>query len=445
MKLLANISDWKIPIVCVLLLFLPGSLGIKFPDQQNIWFKSQAYQDMNLACDEVIYQGVVHCGNPNDVANVVIIDPNDPVVHFQTVLSSNSRGEECNSVNHWGKDSSSNCPNPYPFELVENMLERYRQNGGVAVINTDYFGFPDGDHGAQGLAVRNGERLDGPKHGVTTTWALRAPALGISPDNQIVILVPESQEFIDQHLKDQLFNSIGGGPMLVEDGKLISHPCKAFVGGDTCSRVGQSAIGITRDNRLVLITAKLDANDLAQFLIERYQVWQAIKLDGGGSSSLAWIDHNGAIKVFRGRNETRPVAEGLLVFSQAVPERSSPEAKMPTPSPISSQQADKQVKYGKPIDGFGIGTSAHLRLGINNVSDAYQQQHNLGLRWTREEFPWSEMESDGPGIFTSKIGNRDFDKMVEEATRYDIKILALLTYGPNPKFPYHGQEELLSR
>jgi hypothetical protein len=131
-------------------------------------FKSGTLQaaDDNVAleCDPQIYYGVQHCTADGGDTHTLIVDLNDPHVRVETVLPRNAQGVECNSVNHTGNDPNSSCSFPYPFETLSSMLQRHVAGGAVAVINTDYFGVIDASHGAEGLAIRNGVRLDGPSH-----------------------------------------------------------------------------------------------------------------------------------------------------------------------------------------------------------------------------------------------------------------------------------------
>jgi len=441
----------------------------------------------SLSCEPAAYYGIQHCGSSSDPANVLLVEPWDAHVHFQTVLPVNSQGQECNSVNHSGKNSTSNCNAPYPFERIGSMLLRYQSQGGAGIINTDYFG-PDGDHGAQGLAVRNGDRLDGPEHGVTTSWAIRAPSLWISPNNEITISTPESQQYIKDHLADYLYNTVGGGPVIVQNGVPVERPCRGFIGRDTCSSASQSALGIAKDGRLVFITAAMNAEDLARYLVDNYSVSLAIKFDGGGSARLGWVDASGAIQTYGGKTENRPVAEGLVIFSQPVPpiEQPTPTATQAPPEPTASQpersttptqqsaeQKDKSKKPGfwddlaewwqslwqkSGIDGFGIGSNLHLNLGVkgNALSNALDEQKAMEAHWSREQIPWEEVEHTQDNFlwaydFTADLGDtqvsvpRNYNILLKESQQRGIHVMALLAYGafylPKPA----PEDELLER
>ena len=316
-------------ILGVLLIALIQQLPIGLSDKPRLTSVARVNAQTSLACDPQVFHGLQHCGTDTDLANVLVVDLNDPHVGFQTVLSSPIGGVECNSVNGIDRDPNSNCPFPYPAETLRSMLSRYSSTGAVAIINTDYFGcgggspYPCGssvvDHGAQGLAVRNGVRLDGPQHGVNNDIAYTEPSLAISDSKIPTIDIPGSQATIDNNLQSIYYNTVAGTPLIIENGTEISNPCSGAYTGDTCSSSSQSAAALTSDGKLILITARLNAEDTAKFLLNNFpNVTRAIKFDGGGSARMVWLDGNNISQTYSGTTENRPVAEGLLMFSDPI-------------------------------------------------------------------------------------------------------------------------------
>jgi len=57
---------------------------------------------------------------------------------------------------------------------------------------------------------------------------------------------------------------------------------------------------------------------------------------------------------------------------------------LPAKTPVSADNTR--------INEWGLGTSTHLRLGIEAVPTALQQARELGFTWVREQMPWSEIE-----------------------------------------------------
>ena len=61
------------------------------------------------------------------------------------------------------------------------------------------------------------------------------------------------------------------------------------------------------------------------------------------------------------------------------------------------------------MDGFGIGSDAHLRVGIGALESTIAEQQEMGLGWARESIPWGEVvydfrlrrSRDGPNEFHS--------------------------------------------
>lgn len=284
-------------------------------------------------CDPAAYAGVWHClHTTGDAAiSVVIVDLTDPRVHFSTALSGYMNGTkfvECDSVNHAGRDPSSNCPGAkYPLERLPTMLRRYRRRGAVAAINADYFGFLDQSHGAEGLAVRAGRRLDGPTHNANSGVPFIRSYMAITPRNAVTFgrLIPGYGRF---DLAGEFFNTASGGPMLVRRGIVLPNDVACLaeqLPPEACAREYQTVAGLTADGGVLVLAVgrRLSAADLAGFLVETYGVATAIKFDGGGSSQMAWLDGLGQVRGFDAEIEVndgfRPVAEGLLVISSRLP------------------------------------------------------------------------------------------------------------------------------
>lgn len=322
------ISRTRYHILRIVLFFpLAVLLWVGITSFNNLPQNKEISPQATLNCDQQIYYGVQHCGTSIDDANVIVVDLNDPHIRFQTVLSSPPGEAECNSVNGNDRDINSNCPFPYPAEQLNSMLNRHMSEGAVAIINTDYFGcgdqYPCGstlvDHGAQGLAVRNGIRLDGKQHGVNNKLAYTQTSMAISNSNLVTIGIPGDESVIDNNLQGTYYNTVAGTPLIIDQGTKISNPCSTAYTGDTCSRASQTAAALTTDGKLILITARMNAEKTADFLLNNFpKATKAIKFDGGGSARMVWLDENQTQHTYGGTTENRPVAEGLLVFSDPV-------------------------------------------------------------------------------------------------------------------------------
>jgi len=102
-------------------------------------------------------------------------------------------------------------------------------------------------------------------------------------------------ELICQWEETDIRQIIGGGPRLVRDGKVeITGKEERFQNDILIGRNPRTALGITADNKLLLVTVNgrqpnisvgMTLNELADFLIELGAV-QAMNLDGGGSTTM---------------------------------------------------------------------------------------------------------------------------------------------------------------
>jgi CSLREA domain-containing protein len=321
-------------------------------------------------CDAQVYYGIQHCVGNKDQANeihLILVDLSDPHVRVQTVLplrpgaAPNGLDSECNSVNPKNhpepesSDPTSNCPYEYPYETLRSMLERYQPAGqegekAVAIINTDYFGCtpkcgePKGEWGAQGLAVRNGVRLDGKAHNDDDAGKFLGsthPSLAISRLKIPKIGIPGSEQGInrngkdtDSKTKDTYYNTVAGAPIIIQAGQLAKTDevdntnCPGpYPGEASCTSSAQSAAGVTSDRRLILATARMNASGIANYLKNTafkfdgggsagVRVQTALKFDGGGSAHIGWLNGKGEFDDFDPGGEDRPVAEALLIFSE---------------------------------------------------------------------------------------------------------------------------------
>lgn len=105
------------------------------------------------------------------------------------------------------------------------------------------------------------------------------------------------------------------------------------------------------------------------------------------------------------------------------------------------------------IDGFGIGSGTHLRIGAQILQSALDHQQEMGIRWTREDLPWAEVEP-SPDMFRWEYGfqlengqsaPRDFVRLISEAGKRDIEVILILDYRPSYLPDNVSPEEFLAR
>lgn len=134
--------------------------------------------------------------------------------------------------------------------------------------------------------------------------------------------------------KGSLDVAIGGGPRIIRDGRVsIEHEREHLGESFANDRHPRSAIGLSRGGRHVFLVtvdgrqpghsvgmtlpelAELLSADLAGFTKSRHNAWQAINLDGGGSTTMVVREQ----VVNRPSDQTgeRPVANALVVMPPA--------------------------------------------------------------------------------------------------------------------------------
>ena len=87
----------------------------------------------------------------------------------------------------------------------------------------------------------------------------------------------------------------------------------------------------------------------------------------------------------------------------------------------------------KKIDGFGIGSGTHLRVGTAGLSSALDEQQWMGVHWSREDLPWSEVEYPIGQMRTElPFGEAywDFNLLLSESAQRDIQVVFILDYQP---------------
>ncbi len=111
-------------------------------------------------------------------------------------------------------------------------------------------------------------------------------------DNEIVLQeVLENQEEVKEKAeikKNNIKSIISAGPYLVEDGKVVFDQNNSAFKEDkiTKNKAQRSALGITKDNKLILVTgSNLNMAELSKIMVELGAI-SAMNLDGGASSAL---------------------------------------------------------------------------------------------------------------------------------------------------------------
>jgi hypothetical protein len=240
-------------------------------------------------------QGVTYCVADGGATYLIIIDLSDPYLRVQTVMAN---------------DVFDIRPLEAEREKVFDMARRYRTDGVIAAINGDYFGRR---RGPEGPTVVQGQRLDtrltialNPSEYRRTTLALsRSGQAAVTQLNPIGSLAP---------YRDPLFNAVSGGPIILYKGVVLPEALSCLFDGipmGSCRRDRQTAAGVDKTGRMLyLLASEQRSTSRMAELLRDYGAFNALKLDGGGSTQLWYrgrtlvdsdVVANASVNLSRGR------------------------------------------------------------------------------------------------------------------------------------------------
>ena len=289
---------------------------------------SSGYEEI---CEIEIFNGIRHC--KLGPYYIVRIDPKHPDVRFETVLPQGYDRDgnygECRDVNvpntvDPSKSTGPGCyvGNTYPGERIPHMIARYP--GAVVGFNADFFS-PTYSFGAMGLTVKNGVRLDGLYNDHDGKEVQRS-SISFSRTGDVRISIVDRASLPNPEEPwtwipdpDLYYNTVGGLPILVIDGKLVNFHDQCTLEEGWCparfDQRARTAVGVAKEGEVIVLIVSeysgVTIKKLAELFVE-LGAQRAINLDGGGSTQL-W---------YAGRellSSPRPVPEGILVFSSAKP------------------------------------------------------------------------------------------------------------------------------
>src|SRR5262245_60380718 len=282
--------------------------------------------------------------------NIVLVDLTAPEIHCKLTPPGTNLPEPNFPTPGW--------PLPPPlFETVrQTTLAFLEASHAQAAINSHFFApFPVPAGSTQGayayligLAASRGNvysAFEAPFQ----SYALvtDAPAINIDAANNASVVTRDPSFSDGTHVLEnvQLFNALAGSGQIVTNGvttiptyKDATHPDDLLTPNETYTRAGRhwydlsnarTAIGLTQDNRtLVVLTVDgingghgMQAGEVADLLIRDYGVYNALNLDGGGSTTLALEDpvtHVRNVVNSPRDNPPRAEASNFAVYSDGV-------------------------------------------------------------------------------------------------------------------------------
>jgi len=204
-----------------------------------------------------------------------------------------------------------------PPETTSSMASR---RGAFAAVNADYFGA--NHHNCEELLWTDGRKIYEPER----------------PFRSVLNLTEDNVPHLGLERSGVAFhNAVGGGPQLVKDGRFVwdtsvageingeggFSPNTKFDGRNPSTAVGISRDGWTLillvvDGRQPGFSVGTTPRELADLLIAE-GAWQAMRFDGGGSSTM-WLRSKGGVVNSPSDGSERAVGTALLIFT----ERDSP-------------------------------------------------------------------------------------------------------------------------
>ena len=236
--------------------------------------------------------------------------------------------------------------------IRQTTLEFLKAEKAQVAINAHYFlPFPSPDHDAWliGLAASDGvvySAFEAPEQNFAIVTD--SPALNIDQQNHASIVHRDPADPGGKRIKENvtLWNTVAGSAQIVTDGAVsipqyedASHAGALLKPGGPNNRysnqyswydvpTARSAAGLSKDGRtLTLFTVDTRGDsqgmlvgEVAAYLVKDYGVWNALNLDGGGSTSLALEDPlSGTASIVNTSSDNpggRSVASSLAVFSK---------------------------------------------------------------------------------------------------------------------------------
>ena len=242
-----------------------------------------------------------------------------------------------------------------PLEVVrQTTAEHVRAAGAALGVNAHFFlPFPSAQLEADliGLAVSEGRVVSRFERPVQAYALLAdAPAINIDRNNHASVVHRDPGDPAGRKVREPvvLWTAVAGSAQIVTDGAVTIPAYRDGSHADGLLTPGgpgqydnarswyeainaRTALGISRDGRMLTIVTVdarggslgMTVREVAAFLVREFDVWQALNLDGGGSSSLVLADpETGVPRVLTVSADGpagRAIGSSLLVFAHRSP------------------------------------------------------------------------------------------------------------------------------
>lgn len=235
---------------------------------------------------------------------------------------------------------------------VQKTLEYLKQEKAQFAVNVMFFGEPPASNGGTyltGIAASKGNVYSSFEASPKLSYAVvpHSPGMNIDVENHAQIVFRGSAD-------DKIaaspggadiapYNTFCGSAQIITNG-VVTIPTYADAGGVLAAGGGyktenswyeqlkpRTVIGMNKDEKTLFIltvdrsgeSQGATVGEMADYLLKNYGVYNALNLDGGGSTTLSWVDPvtniPADINVSSNNNGDRAVGASLAIFALPMP------------------------------------------------------------------------------------------------------------------------------
>lgn len=300
---------------------------------------------------------------------------------------------------------------PYDRETVRQTTMDYlnQEHAQIAANSHFFLPFPTTETTANlvGLAVSNGN-IYSPFEAPVQSYAIvtNSPAINIDPNNIAGIVHADTSYADGKHVMENvtLWNAFAGSAQIITNGivtipeyKDATHPNGLLTTNGTYTNSNswynvlnpRTVAGLSQDNRTLYIftvdkaggSLGMTGSEVANFLITNYGIYNALNLDGGGSTTLVMQDPATSIgtvlNVSSNDANNNPRAEGsnIAVFAEPVSTLFSS-----TTGDFVYSRATRLYTGNLTITNNGANFTGILDVALNNLTSGVTLTNAVGQR-----------------------------------------------------------------